>query len=254
MVADRNTLARGYGFATFDVNQVDPDRDDFTDGVHPHFEHPAGDDARWGTLAGTGWGTLAAWAWGASRCLDYLVGDRDVDAERVGILGLSRRGKASLLAGALDERFALVVPHMSGTGGCALSRDNDQETVERITRTFPHWFADSFHAFGASEARLPVDQHLLVALVAPRPLLDNEGLQDEWANPPSALRALRAASDVYEFLGGTGLVGDGVVEAPTGITAENAGDLLQYRRDTGHLLNAGYWNGVLDFADVQFGR
>lgn len=251
------TLSRGYGLATFDVNAIDPDRPGPTDGVHPHFDHPAGEDARWGTWAGTRWGTLAAWAWGASRCLDALEAEPGVDAERVGVVGMSRFGKTSLLAGALDERFALVVPHQSGTGGCACSRNNDQETVELITRTFPHWFADSFAAFGASEARLPVDQHLLLALVAPRPVLANEGLQDEWTNPPSALRALRAAEGVYEFLGGEGLGGadgDGVLQAPAGITDETAGDLLQYRRDTGHELNAGYWRAICNFADVQFER
>lgn len=252
--AVEQTLSRGYGLATFDVNAVDADRPDPTDGVHPHFDHPAGDDAFWGTWAGTGWGTLAAWAWGASRCLDALEAVDGADAARVGIAGKSRLGKTALLAGALDDRFALVVPIMSGTGGVACSRENDQETVELITRTFPHWFADSFAAFGASEPRLPVDQHLLVSLVAPRPLLAVAGQQDDWANPPSGLRSLRAAGEVYEFLGGEGLGGadgDGLVVAPAEITAETAGDLLQYRRDTGHELNRGYWTAICDFADVH---
>ena len=125
--------------------------------------------------------------------------------------GHSRLGKTALVAAAFDERIALVVPHQSGTGGCALSRDNDQETVERINRVFPHWFDGVFKEFNRREDRLPIDQNLLECLVAPRPIIDTEGLQDKWSNPGNAFRSLQAADKVYKFLGLRGLVGSGVI-------------------------------------------
>jgi len=238
-------IDRGYAFATFYQSDIDPDKHDFGDGVHPHYpDLPGPPESRWGTIS--------AWAWGLHRCVDYLVTDRDVDKQCIAVIGHSRRGKTALFAGAMDERIALVVPHQSGTGGCALSRNNNQETVERINRVFPHWFNDQFVKFGGKEDKLPFDQHMLIALVAPRPLLDTAGLKDTWANYESALRALRAADPVYKFLGGSGMVGPGVVTADEKITARNAGTLLQYRRDTKHLLNKDYWEAMLDFADLQF--
>ncbi|MDZ4861187.1 MAG: acetylxylan esterase [Candidatus Hydrogenedentes bacterium] len=240
-------IERGYGFATFHESDIDPDLDDFTDGIHPFFPNlEAAPENRWGTIA--------AWAWGIHRCVDYLATAPGVDPKKICVTGHSRRGKTALFAGAMDERIALVVPHQSGTGGAALSRDNDQETVERINRVFPHWFNDAFAQFGDNESKLPIDQHLLMALVAPRPLLDTMGLQDKWANYDSSLRALRAAAPVWKLLGAKGMVGEGLITAPEKVTAENAGALLQYRRDTKHTMDRGYWEAILDFADLQFGR
>lgn len=238
---------RGYAFATFVVDDIDPDKHDFTDGLHACLSYEGVPDA-------SRPGTIAAWAWGIHRAVDYLATDPAVDAERICVIGHSRRGKTALFAAATDERIALVVPHQSGTGGMALSRDNDQETVARINRVFPHWFCDRFNAYNDNEAELPVDQHLLVALVAPRPLLDTAGLQDTWANYESALRNLRAADAVYEFLGERGLVGTGVLTQGDAITRETTGELLQYRLDTEHVLNSDYWDAILDFADLNLER
>ncbi|MEX0703890.1 MAG: acetylxylan esterase [Planctomycetales bacterium] len=239
-------IDRGYAFATFHVSDIDPDKDDFTDGIHPHYPNPPGpQDSRWGTIS--------AWAWGAHRCVDHLVTERDIDSGKIAVIGHSRRGKTALWAAAMDERIALVVPHQSGTGGMALSRNNDQETVARINRSFPHWFNDTFPRFGNEEAKLPVDQHLLVALVAPRPLLDTGGLKDTWANYDSALRNLKAADAAYQFLGAPGLVGEGVISDEGEISARTCGNLLQYRRDERHTLNCDYWRAILDFADRHFG-
>lgn len=235
-------IERGYAFTTFHESDVDPDRPDFTDGVHPHFD-PHG-------TSESGWGTLAAWAWGLSRAIDYLESDEAI--AEIATIGHSRRGKAALLAGALDDRVDLVVPHQSGTGGCAISRDNAQETVERINEVYPHWFCDCFERFNDNEAKLPFDQHFLLALVAPRPLLDTEGEQDIWSNPPKALEAVQAAAPVWEFLGADGMVGDGLVGDGEDLGPENCGDIVQYRRDTGHMLDRGYWEAILDFADIQF--
>ena len=239
-------IDRGYAFATFHESDIDPDKDDFTDGIHPYFEDAVGPQE-------TRWGTISAWAWGISRCVDYLAADPDINREQIAVTGHSRRGKTALFAAAMDERIALVVPHQSGTGGMALSRENDQERVERINRVFPHWFNDTFPKFNDREEHLPVDQHLLVALVAPRPVFDGAGLQDTWANYESALRNLRAASPVYEFLGETGIVGEGMLADDAEVTPETAGNLLQFRLDTKHTLNRDYWRAILDFADLHFG-
>lgn len=236
--------SRGYALATFHESDVDPDQHDFTDGIHPFYaDRNVPEKSRPGTIA--------AWAWGLSRAVDYLVTDPQIDAEKVCLIGHSRRGKTALFAAAMDDRVALVVPHQSGTGGMALTRDTQQETAERINRVFPHWFSDSFTEFDAAVERLPFDQHCLVALVAPRPLLDTEGGQDAWANFPRSLDALQAADAVYKLLGAPGLNGTGLVQDDEPIVGPNFGTILQYRQDIGHTLNQKFWEKILDFADAQ---
>jgi len=235
-------IQRGYAFATFHESDLDLDVPDSEVGVQQYYKalpYPA--EAQWATIR--------CWAWGFSRCIDYLVQDTNLDPARIAVTGHSRRGKTALLAAALDTRVALAAPHQSGTGGTALSRDNDQETVKRINTNFPHWFNGNFKQFNDNEAQIPFDQHLLVALVAPRALIDTQGIQDKWANGGAALRGLRAADPVWKLLGAPGLRGEGVLELGAAITAESAGNLLQYRLDTRHELNRVYWEKVLDFAD-----
>src|SRR5262249_38860243 len=127
-------IDRGYALATIYSGDIAPDHPGHTDGVHPHFP-------------GFDWGTIAAWAWGFSRAADYLQGDPDVDRTRMAVLGHSRMGKAALLAGAFDERFALVFAHQAGCGGSAPSRGTVGESVRRINTSFPHWFNDVFKQF-----------------------------------------------------------------------------------------------------------
>jgi hypothetical protein len=241
--AVENTIQRGYALATFAVADIDPDKNDFSDGIHAQYLKPPGDSL-------SHWATIAAWAWGLHRAVDYLETDADIDKHRICVTGWSRRGKTALFAAAMDERIALVVPHQSGTGGMALSRMNPSESVERITTSFPHWFDGNFKKFAKDVNKLPVDQHLLVALVAPRPLLDDAGLQDTWASPHLALEAMKAATPVYEFLGEKGIVGDGFVRDT--INTTEMGRLLQFQRDTKHQLDVHYWNAMMDFADIQF--
>ena len=151
------------------------------------------------------WGSLAVWAWGASRVLDYLLTLPEVDPARVVITGHSRMGKTALLAGALDERFAVVVPNGSGCGGAAAYRryGPNSETLELITRPsrFAAWFTKDFRQFEDKEAELPFDQHFLRALVAPRPVLSTDALGDLWANPIGTAAAYREAQPVFDFLG-----------------------------------------------------
>ena len=240
-------VSRGYAFATFHESNIDPDQHDFSDGIHPYYPHlPGPPTARWGTIA--------AWAWGLQRCVDYLVTDADIDSKAIAITGHSRRGKTALLASALDERVALAVPHQSGTGGTAISRNNDQETIERINRVFPHWFSDTFAEFNDREDRLPVDQHLLIALMAPRPMLETSGLQDTWANYVSSFQAIQQADRVYRFLGAPGLKLGRPATADDDLSDPQIGNLAQCRLDTKHTLNQDYWKVILDFADRQYGR
>lgn len=237
-------ISRGYGLALFHESDIDRDQHDFTDGIHPFVADPKIPET-------SRPGTIAAWSWGLHRAIDYLTTDPQVDPFRICLIGHSRRGKTALFAAAMDERVALVVPHQSGTGGMALSRDSQQETVERINRVFPHWFDDAFVAFGGRESTLPFDQHCLVAMVAPRPLLDTEGAQDAWANFPRSLESLQAADPVYRLLGVTGVKGTGLVQNDEPIVGPNFGRLMQYRLDEKHTLNQKFWEKILDFADAQ---
>ena len=240
-------IERGYGLVGLHGGSIDPDRDDFTDGFHPAVDAR---EAGWPT--GSEWGTLSAWAWGIQRCVDFLQDADGVNPAQIVATGHSRRGKATLLAGATDERIAVVVPHQSGTGGTALSRANDQESIAAITSRFPHWFCDRFHGFAGRPDHLPIDQHMLMALVAPRALLDTQGARDYWANPGRALDALRAAAPVWELFDTAGMVGTGIKHGtPIG---NEPGDLLHYRHDTEHRLGDPYWETILDFADHHFDR
>jgi len=243
--AVENTIRRGYALATFAVADIDPDKNDFTDGIHAKYKNAPGDSL-------TRWGTIAAWAWGIHRVVDYLETDPDIDQDRICVTGWSRRGKTALFAAAMDDRINLVVPHQSGTGGMALCRMNPSESVKRINEVFPHWFNNNFTRFNDDIDKLPVDQHLLVALIAPRPLMDDAGLQDTWASPQLALEAMKAATPVYNFLGVKGIVGDGF--ARDTLANVTMGRLLQFQRDTRHTLDIHYWNAMFDFADAQLGK
>lgn len=154
------------------------------------------------------WGSMGAWAWGASRVLDYLLTDPEVDGRRAAILGASRLGKAALWAGAQDRRFAAVIPIISGEGGAALSRRDFGETIADITapgKGFAYWFAPRYADFAADPRILPLDSHMLLALVAPRPLLLVNGSTDTWSDPTGEWLAAQAATPVYRLLAREGV-------------------------------------------------
>lgn len=237
-------LDRGYAVATFYNGDVDPDFPDFTNGVHPHFSRPGQ------TQRGPhDWGTIAAWAWGIQRAVDYLVTNSAIDRKRIAVVGHSRNGKASLLAAAFDERIALVIPHQAGCGGSAPSRGQIGESVRQINDRFPHWFCDTFKQFNDQPERLPFDQHCLVALVAPRPVLFSNALEDSWANPEGQFEVLRAADRVYRFLGVEGLAAEAMPPQQTLVRSR----LGYFIRPGKHSMTRQDWQAFLDFADHHFG-
>jgi hypothetical protein len=186
-------ISRGFGIAAVQVGELAPDdKARFRDGVIKLFE-----GAVEGSRPANAWGALAAWAWGASRAMDYFVGDPRIDATRVAVIGHSRGGKAALWAGAEDARFAMVVSNESGEGGAAMSRRNYGETLARITEVFPHWFARNYTGFAGREAALPVDQHMLLSLIAPRMLYVASADQDLWSDPRGEFLSLASSSPVF---------------------------------------------------------
>lgn len=186
--------AAGFAFACLDQTSLDPDTEGFDEVGPAQAAYPEYD-----------WGSIAVWAWCASRALDYLVTLPEIDAKQTVITGHSRTGKAALLAGALDERFAIVVPNGSGAGGATLFRHKPKgiETLALITEParFKSWFHPDFGQFAGKEDALPFDQHFLRAIVAPRVVLSTDALGDHWANPEGVQRAWSAAQASFDFLG-----------------------------------------------------
>jgi dienelactone hydrolase len=239
-------LDRGYAVATFYAGDVQPDRPGVQEGMRATL--PMKGEAPIDQTATVMW-----WAWGVHRAVDYLVTSPDVDAKRLAVVGHSRLGKTALLAGALDDRLAVVIPHQSGCGGAGPSRSHNPkaESVKRINTSFPHWFSTSFKAFNDDTSKLPFDQNCLVALCAPRPVLLTNAQEDQWANPGGQFEVLQAAVPSYQLYD---------LEKP--LVAEKMPDIGKLADNRlGYFIRAGAhsmtpedWKIFLDFGDSRLGK
>ena len=231
----------GYAVATFYCGDIQPDRHTVREGMRATLVQPTGPPIQDETA------TVMWWAWGCHRAVDYLVTDTRIDAKRLAVVGHSRLGKTALLAGAFDDRFAVVIPHQSGCGGAGPSRSKNPkaETVKRITTSFPHWFCAHFSAFGDDTTKLPFDQNALVAICAPRPVLFTNAEGDQWANPPGQFDVLSAAAPAYTLYGDAAPVAAKVPEQGT-LSDSRLGYFI---RPGNHAMTPDDWKVYVRFAD-----
>ncbi len=235
---------QGFGTAVFHTSDIDPDRaDGYLEGIRGFIAEgkPREEDS---------WGSLSAWGWGASRVLDYAIEELPIDRDKVAVVGHSRGGKTALWAAAEDPRFAISYSNESGCGGAALSRRRYGETVGRITSAFPHWFCPRFSTYSDQEDRLPVDQHQLIALQAPRAVYVASAAEDLWADPKGEYLSLVYASPVYQLLGEASI---NTPEMPSLESQRIVGKTGYHIRSGAHNLTLVDWARFLVFAKTQFG-
>ena len=235
-------IARGYGLATAYYQDLEPDNPEgWKSGVRTALQHEL-------NIKPEEWGAISAWAWGLSRIMDYLETDDRVNAKQVVVTGLSRLGKTALWAGANDQRFAIVISNDSGEGGAALSKRLYGETIELINRVNPHWFIDKYKSYNFAADKLPVDQHMLVALAAPRPVYIASAILDTPADPKGEFLSAKYASPVYALYGKTGIA---VEDQPSVDTP--VGETIGYHvRSGGHDILLYDWKQFIQFANRHF--
>jgi hypothetical protein len=234
----------GYAIAAFHVSDVAPDnKDSFALAALRLYP---------GQLkANNGMRAIGAWAWGASRVMDYFEKDDDIDKKKVIIVGHSRGGKTALWTAAQDQRFAMCVANCSGNTGAALSRRKFGETVERINTVFPHWFTTNYKKFNNNENALPVDQHMLLALCAPRPLYTTNATEDLWADPTGSYLSVKNAQPAWALYG----IDASLPPVPPAANHPLITSALGYHiREGIHDLTAYDWKNFIRFARLHLGK
>ena len=239
-------VARGYAVATICKDDFYPDRrDGYEQSVLPMLYTGSGipDSVRMKAVG--------AWSWGISRAIDCLETMPEIDTRRIMVIGHSRLGKTSLWAAATDRRIAVAVSNDSGSTGAALARGKQGETVEKINASFPYWFTDNYKRYNGREEQMPFDQHMLLALVAPRPLYVASASRDDWADPRNEMRAAQMCGAVYSLYGLRPLTWqeDGL---PAVNTPFIGGDVAYHLREGGHDIVLYDWERFMDFADKYF--
>lgn len=239
-------LDRGFAVVNVDVQQAAEDSDagfrSETAGMRPLLgQNPDAADRL---------GALGIWAFTAMRVMDAIQRDPRIQADQVGVIGLSRLGKTALLSGAFDPRFALTVSVNSGCGGAALAKDSRGEQIADITKSFPHWFAPNYATYADDPSHLAFDQDALLALVAPRLLYVTSSEDDAWADPASEFRCAKFASAVYSSEYGLDALTVDESAVQTG-TPYHEGSVAYHRRSGGHGLKRIDWDWVMDFAEKK---
>lgn len=236
-------VARGYAAAAFHTWDVDTDCDDhFQNGIQRIFEADA--DLR----PGDAWGALGAWAFAASRICDWLRGQPQIDAGHICVAGHSRGGKTALWCAAQDERIYSVYANCSGCAGAAVTRGKRGERVAEITENFPFWFCRNYRRYAGREEEMPFEQHMLLALCAPRPLYIGSATEDVWADPASEFLGAVLAGEAYALYDLPGLDGEAFPKPETPL---HGGQIGYHLRTGGHDLTPYDWKLYMDFLDQK---
>lgn len=231
----------GYAIAAFYVFDASPDnKEHFQEGVLQLYPEQL--------AAPNGMRTIGAWAWAASRMLDYFEKDKDVDAKKVMVVGHSRGGKTAMWAGAEDKRFSMIFTNCSGNTGASLARRNYGESIAKINTSFPFWFTDNYKKYNDNENALPVDQHMLFALLAPRPVYSTNATKDLWADPKGSFLSVKNAEPVYALYKKKSALG---AEPPAVNTAITTSQLGYHIREGEHNMMIFDWNNFIKFANFH---
>ena len=240
-------FARGYAFcAVHHESLVRHNEVEFLQSIHKLFYSPGQSFPK-----SHEWGVIAACAYGASQGMHYLETDDDVDHRRVAIMGHSKMGKTALWTAARDERFALAISAQSGCAGAALWRRKSGETMDKMVTRFPYWLCRNARKFCEREDDLPVDQHMLLAAIAPRPIYIHSATEDTWADPRGEYLSAYHAGPAYELFGKRGLVSEASPEVGKAIIESDIG---YHIRSGGHSITPYDWEQFLRFADYHFQR